>query len=112
MMDVIRSQESSVEYNQRIDDVEEMIVNYQNNDIIINMESIINRLNTLGNEIIEGDFGGYYNMKRPLIERIDYLRSLLNIDIPQRDGNVVIPRRSRIPRPRLIRCLYQTSKKK
>lgn len=83
MMDVIRSQESAQDFTIRIDNIEQMINSNSSNNA-----DISRLLDNIDEEVINGDFGGYYQMRRQHIQRIDELRSHLNIDVPARSDDI------------------------
>jgi len=87
MMDVIRAREGHENITIRIDACEARIREYLLHPS--NLDSILSQLDAFDTEVLEGDWGGYYeSYRRPLIRRLDELRSLVGQEAPERSDDV------------------------
>mmetsp|Transcript_3898 Transcript_3898/g.5033 ORF Transcript_3898/g.5033 Transcript_3898/m.5033 type:complete len:293 (+) Transcript_3898:140-1018(+) len=83
MMDVIRCQEGKEEMNIKITRVRQQI---ESGDVPI--PRITAELDRLDKQILEGDWGGYYGVRRPMIAQLDELRQRIGEVIPEREEEV------------------------
>uniref|UniRef100_A0A6C0CR77 RING-type domain-containing protein n=1 Tax=viral metagenome TaxID=1070528 RepID=A0A6C0CR77_9ZZZZ len=90
-MDVIRAQESNISVSNRLNMI-------QQNASIESVSLTLSQLDALETDILQRDWGGYYeNYRRPLIRRIDEIRASLGCEPKIRDERVFTQ-----PGPRMV----------
>lgn len=97
-MDVVSARQVEQELLSRIDQFEQKVRGHIAHPIPSAFPNLVAQLEGFEKEILEGDWGGYYEAyRRPLIARLDESRNLLGIAIPGRAEEVW-----RRPAPRSI----------
>jgi len=89
MMDVLSARWAEEELVSRIDRCEQRIRQHLENQNSTDLTAILGQLDSFDREVLEGDWGGYYeSYRRPLIRRLDGLRDLLGQAPPERAEEV------------------------
>jgi len=88
-MDVIQARNAKENIDVRINKCEERVNTFLVNPNESALNEIISQLDAFDREVLEGDWGGYYEaFRRPLIGKLDNLRNSLGQAPPQRSEEV------------------------
>lgn len=85
-MDVLHLQRGMAWMNSEIDSLQQSIdaMATANGDAFEQVRRMVTKLDELDKQVMEGDWGGYYSARRPLIQRLNHLRNRLQIPIKSR----------------------------